>query len=150
METLDPVPMTPFGRRPLSAAMIAAHTTVMACAEGQAAHKWQVFRSICEAKSRLGISERALTVLNALLTFHPDTVLTCGSADLVVFPSNQALSLRAHGMPASTLRRHLAVLVEGGLIVRRDSPNGHRYARKDSGGEIAQAFVKSQNVMLQI
>jgi replication initiation protein RepC len=48
--------------------------------------------------------------------------------------------LRAHGMPASTLRRHLAVLVDAGLIVRRDSPNGKRYARKDGTGEIELAF----------
>ena len=43
-------------------------------------------------------------------------------------------------MPASTLRRHLAVLVDAGLIIRRDSPNGKRYARKDDAGEIELAF----------
>lgn len=43
-------------------------------------------------------------------------------------------------MPASTLRRHLAVLVDVGLVVRRDSPNGKRYARKGSAGEIELAF----------
>jgi len=43
-------------------------------------------------------------------------------------------------MPASTLRRHLAVLVDAGLVVRRDSPNGKRYARKGSAGEIELAF----------
>ena len=43
-------------------------------------------------------------------------------------------------MPASTLRRHLAVLVDAGLVVRRDSPNGKRYARKDGTGEIELAF----------
>ena len=88
---------------------------------------------------RLGVSERSLSVLNALLTFHPETALT-GEDDLIVFPSNDQLSLRAHGMPASTLRRHLAVLVDAGLIVRRDSPNGKRYARKGSAGAIELAF----------
>ncbi|MGZ2845964.1 plasmid replication protein RepC, partial [Pseudomonas aeruginosa] len=63
-----------------------------------------------------------------------------GEDDLVVFPSNQQLALRAHGMPASTLRRHLAALVDAGLIIRRDSPNGKRYARKGRGGEIELAF----------
>jgi replication initiation protein RepC len=43
-------------------------------------------------------------------------------------------------MPASTLRRQIAVLVDAGLIVRRDSPNGKRYARKGRGGEIKLAF----------
>src|SRR5277367_3183836 len=43
-------------------------------------------------------------------------------------------------MPASTLRRQLAALVDAGLIVRRDSPNGKRYARKGRGGEVKFAF----------
>lgn len=87
---------------------------------------------------RLGISERALAVLNALLTFHPETTLS-GEA-IIVFPSNEQLSRRAHGMPASTLRRHLAVLVDAGLIIRRDSPNGKRYARRGRGGGIELAY----------
>jgi replication initiation protein RepC len=102
-------------------------------------HKWKIYQAICAARPRLGVSERALSVLNALLTFHPETALT-GEEGLVVFPSNQQLSLRAHGMPASTLRRHLGILVDAGLIVRRDSPNGKRYARKGSAGEIELAF----------
>jgi replication initiation protein RepC len=102
-------------------------------------HKWKIFHAICTARPRLGVSERSLSVLNALLTFHPETALT-GEDDLIVFPSNHQLSLRAHGMPASTLRRHLAVLVDAGLVVRRDSPNGKRYARKGSAGEIELAF----------
>ena len=38
------------------------------------------------------------------------------------------------------MRRHLSALVDCGLIIRRDSPNGKRYARKGQGGEIALAF----------
>jgi replication initiation protein RepC len=102
-------------------------------------HKWKIYQAICAARPKLGVSERALSVLNALLTFHPETALT-GEDDLIVFPSNRQLSLRAHGMPASTLRRHLAVLVDAGLIVRRDSPNGKRFARKGDAGEIETAF----------
>jgi len=99
-----------------------------------------VFRNICEARASLAVSDRALVVLNALLSFHPDTVLTAGAPDLVVFPSNRLLALRAHGMAASTLRRHLAALVDSGLVLRRDSPNGKRYARKTTSGDIDQAF----------
>jgi replication initiation protein RepC len=102
------------------------------------AHKWTVFRAICAARARIGVSERALAVLDALLTFHPETILA--GDDLVVFPSNRQLSLRAHGMAPATLRRHLAGLVDAGLIVRRDSPNGKRYARKDGAGEVEIAF----------
>jgi replication initiation protein RepC len=132
-------PTTPFGRRSLTLAHVATRIAASARPPEKAVHKWKIFRAICTARPQLGVSERALSVLNALLTFHPETALT-GEDDLVVFPSNEQLSLRAHGMPASTLRRHLAVLVDAGLIVRRDSPNGKRYARKDRAGAIELAF----------
>lgn len=129
---------TPFGRRSLSLAHVASQAVAKARPLDKAVHKWNVFRAICTAKARIGVSERALAVLDALLSFHPETALT--GEDLIVFPSNQQLSLRAHGMAPATLRRHLAVLVDAGLIVRRDSPNGKRYARKDRGGEVELAF----------
>ncbi len=132
-------PTTPFGRRSLTLAHVATRMAASARLPEKAVHKWKIFRAICTARPQLGVSERALSVLNALLTFHPETALT-GEDDLVVFPSNEQLSLRAHGMPASTLRRHLAVLVDAGLIVRRDSPNGKRYARKNRAGAIELAF----------
>jgi replication initiation protein RepC len=132
-------PTTPFGRRSLTLAHVATRMAASARLPEKAVHKWKIFRAICTARPQLGVSERALSVLNALLTFHPETALT-GEDDLVVFPSNEQLSLRAHGMPASTLRRHLAVLVDAGLIGRRDSPNGKRYARKNRAGAIELAF----------
>ena len=73
------------------------------------------------------------------MSFHQETALAAGG-DLVVFPSNHELTIRAHGMAPTTLRRHLAALVEAGLVIRRDSPNGKRYARKGQGGAIEQAF----------
>lgn len=132
------IPTTPFGRRSLTLAHVASQAVAKTRPPEKAVHKWNVFRAICSAKARIGVTERALAVLDALLTFHPETVLT--GDGLVVFPSNQQLCLRAHGMPPATLRRHLAILVDCGLIVRRDSPNGKRYARKDRAGEIELAF----------
>jgi replication initiation protein RepC len=132
-------PTTPFGRRSLTLAHVATQMAVSNRPPDKVVHKWQVFRAICTARPKLGVSERALAVLNALLSFHPETTLA-GEEDLIVFPSNEQLCLRTHGMPASTLRRLLAVLVDAGLIVRRDSPNGKRYARKGRGGEIKLAF----------
>ena len=129
---------TPFGRRSLTLAHVAAQQIAKSRPPEKAVHKWNVFRAICTAKPRIGVSERALSVLNALLSFYPETVLT--GEDLIVFPSNRQLALRAHGMAPATLRRHLACLVDAGLIVRRDSPNGKRYARKDRAGEIELAF----------
>jgi replication initiation protein RepC len=115
-------------------------------------HKWRLFRSLTEAKEPLGVTERALSVLHALLSFHQETALSLPEVDsmsaeagsagagIVVFPSNKELSIRAHGMAPATLRRHLACLVDAGLIIRRDSPNGKRFARKGQGGAIEDAF----------
>ena len=127
---------TPFGRRTLSLGMVAAQVAARDV-EGKAAHKWKTFRAIAEAKDALGVSDRSLSVLNALLTCLPETALTAGQ--LVVFPSNKALSLRAHGMAETTLRRHLAELVRAGLVIRRDSPNGKRYAHRGAAG-VEKAF----------
>lgn len=130
---------TPFGRRTMSLAMAANQMAVRDIAPESAVHKWQMFRNICEARELLGPSDRSLVVLNALLTFLPETVMT-PDARLIVFPSNLQLATRAHGMAPATLRRHLAALVTLGLVIRRDSPNGKRYARKGQGGVIEAAF----------
>ena len=128
---------TPFGRRTLSLASVAAQV-VARDVDGKAAHKWRTFSAIAESKDALGVSDRTLAVLNALLTFIPETALSPGQ--LVVFASNKSLSLRAHGMAETTLRRHLNALVQAGLVVRRDSPNGKHYARKGEEGEVEAAF----------
>jgi replication initiation protein RepC len=130
---------TPFGRRPMSLALLAAQREADEIPEGKAVDKWRLYRNLCEGKSLVGIGDRALAVLNALLSFYPDSELSEENG-LIVFPSNAQLSLRAHGMADATLRRHLAALVDCGLIIRRDSPNGKRYARKGRAGDIEEAF----------
>jgi replication initiation protein RepC len=127
---------TPFGRRPLSLGMLAIQANASEIDPGHSVDKWKLLRGVSEARDRLGISDRALVVLNALLTFYPETELAEANG-LVVFPSNAQLSLRAYGMAPATLRRHLSALVEAGLIFRKDSPNGKRFARKArfAGGE---------------
>lgn len=94
-----------------------------------AVDKWDALRELAVARVNFGLSDRDLAVLQALLSFHPGTKLD-DPAKLVVFPSNATLSERLNGMPCSTLRRHLARLVEAGAIARRDSPNGKRYRRR--------------------
>jgi replication initiation protein RepC len=138
---------TPFGRRSTPLGLIATQIETRAFAEKSGrgkdpVHKWHVFRALSETCRFYGISDRSLTVLHALLTFHPETALSleADNPTIVVFPSSRELETRANGMPPSTLRRHLASLVAAGLIVRRDSPNGKRYARKTSAGEIGEAF----------
>ncbi|GHA59040.1 replication protein C [Amylibacter ulvae] len=114
---------------------------MLATRESDVAHfdKWELFRELCVARLSYGLSDRDMAVLNALLSFHQGRNLS-DNDNLVVFPSNKALSERAHGMAESTLRRHLAALTGAGVILRHDSPNGKRYAAKDASGDITRAF----------
>ncbi len=133
------LPTTPFGRRSMSLGLLASQVTAQAVAPDVVVHKWKVFQHIREAREAIGATDRALAILSALLSFHQETTM-CADGDLVVFPSNAQLSDRANGMSPATLRRHIAILVHCGLVIRRDSPNGKRFARKGPAGEIEQAY----------
>lgn len=130
---------TPFGRRSMTLALVKGQLESAQARSNLCVDKWKVFRDVCEARERFGLQDRALAVLDALLTFYPESELNTEHG-LVVFPSNGQLSIRAHGITGTTLRRQLAALVEAGLIHRRDSPNGKRYAHRNRDGEIEQAY----------
>ena len=130
---------TPYGRRPYSLALMETQIVAQSCPAETIAHKWQVLDDIRKAKEAIGLSDRSIAVLNALLSFLQETTLT-GGEPIIVFPSNKSLAQRANGMAENSLRRHLSVLVFLGLVLRRDSPNGKRYARRGEGGEIEEAF----------
>ncbi|MBB2687748.1 UNVERIFIED_ORG: replication initiation protein RepC [Rhizobium etli] len=130
---------TPFGRRPMTLALVTAQFKSAAIQHGKSADKWKIYRDACDARSLLGLRDRALAVLNALLSFYPETELK-EEANLIVFPSNAQLVARANGIAGTTLRENLALLVDAGLIQRNDSPNGKRYARKGSDGSIETAY----------
>ncbi|MCB1342106.1 MAG: replication initiation protein RepC [Pseudooceanicola sp.] len=136
---MNHITTTPFGRRPVSAGLLAGQALARAATQTPARDKWQLFHDLRAARTAFGVSDRDLTVLNALLSFLPERELRDGEP-LIVFPSNAALSDRAHGMAESTLRRHLAALVAARLIARHDSPNGKRYAARGAGGQVLRAF----------
>lgn len=133
---MNHISVAPFGAR-LTVAAAAVQAMADACPRQARASKWTVLRWVSDARALLGLSDRAVAVLHALLSFVQGDDIKAGE---VVFPSNVTLSARAHGMAAPTLRRHIAQLVAAGLIVRRDSPNGKRYARKGEDGGVALAF----------
>ena len=130
---------TPFGRRPMTLALVKGQFETANIRSGKSADKWKIYRDACDARTLLGVRDRALAVLNALLSFHPEVELKEGD-NLVVFPSNAQLSARANGIAGTTLRENLALLVQAGLIHRQDSPNGKRYARKGRDGAIETAY----------
>lgn len=130
---------TPFGRRPMTLALVKNQLATANIKPGKSVDKWKVYRSACEARPLLGLRDRALAVLSALLSFYPEQELS-EDRNLVVFPSNAQLTVRSNGIAGTTLRENLALLVQAGLIHRNDSPNGKRYARKGHDGEIETAY----------
>jgi replication initiation protein RepC len=130
---------TPFGRRPMTLAMLAEQKRAHKAEPNRSLDKWKIYRALCEARTALGITDRSLALLNALLSFYPKTEISRENG-LVVFPSNQQLSLRANGMAEPTIRRHIGLLIAAGLITRKDSANGKRYVRRNRHGEIGEAF----------
>lgn len=134
-------PISPF-QRTLNAALIEHASSftppnpAAARPAPQSIDKWTLLREAGVARKALGITDRNLTVLQALLSCSQGPLLSDDDRNgLVVHPSNATLSARLNGMPQSTLRRHLAALVDAGLILRRDSPNGKRYVRRHRDGD---------------
>jgi len=138
---------TPFGRRPMTLALMQRQVDIDHANSNRPVDKWRVFRDVGDARERLGLQDRALAVLNALLSFYPAAELSEDN-NLVVFPSNAQLTARANGISGTTLRKCLASLVDAGVIIRKDSPNGKRYARKGSSGSIEDAYGFSLGPLL--
>ncbi len=140
---------TPFGGGRMSARLFARQAAVAKRQEeirqgqggndGGAADKWQLLRALTEARVAYGLGDRTIMLLEALASFTPERELD-GSKPIIVFPSNRELSIRARGMAPATIRRHLAALVDAGLLFRRDSANGKRYCRRGDDGLVEDAF----------
>lgn len=135
---MEYTPISPF-MRPISHAHLRVIERPEASVPGRPVNKWELLRELSKAQAAFGVSERDLTVLQGFLSFFPEDALG-GNAEMVVFPSNKAICERLNGMPCSTMRRHLARLVEAGLLQRRDSPNGKRYVRKHGEERVAFGF----------
>ncbi len=75
---------TPFGRGAIKLAHVSRQIETARAREGVTADKWKVFRDVCEARLLIGIPDRALTVLDALLSFYPQSELS-EETGLVVF-----------------------------------------------------------------
>ena len=135
---MEYTPISPF-MRPISHAHLRVVERPEASGPGKPVNKWELLRELSKAQAAFGVSERDLTVLQGLLSFFPDDALG-GNTEMVVFPSNKAICERLNGMPCSTMRRHIARLVDAGLLTRRDSPNGKRYVRKHGEERVAFGF----------
>ncbi|MFD2816704.1 helix-turn-helix domain-containing protein [Paracoccus aerius] len=94
---------------------------------------WMAHRCVSDAKKRYGLSNGAISTLRALISFLRE------GGEMIVYAANATICKRADNQSERNLRRHLAQLVEAGLIVRRDSPNGKRYVIQHPDGPV-EAF----------
>ncbi|HDZ75742.1 MAG TPA: replication initiation protein [Aurantimonas coralicida] len=136
---MDYTPVTPF-RRPINAAILHYQAAAQQDLPPSGVNKWEALRELAAARIAFGLSDRDLSVLQALVSFHQATIVGGNHSETVVHPSNKAICERLNGMPCSTMRRHLANVVQTGFVVRRDSPNGKRYARRYGDEKIAFGF----------
>ncbi|MCA0342566.1 MAG: replication initiation protein RepC, partial [Proteobacteria bacterium] len=60
---------TPFGRRPMTLALVKGQLETADHNPKKTVDKWKVFRDVCEAKDVFGVQDRSLAVLHALLSF---------------------------------------------------------------------------------
>lgn len=136
---MEYTPLSSF-KRPITYAHLNDASPQEPTAPPSGINKWQLLRELSKAQACFALKDREITVLQALLSFHGETILGGNSSELVVYPSNKAICERLNGMPDSTMRRHLAVLINSGMVERRDSPNGKRYCRKFGDEQVAFGF----------
>jgi replication initiation protein RepC len=101
--------------------------------------KWQLLKTIEDIREPLGLKSTSISLLRAMISFlrvdHIDVARDDGH---ICFASNASLAKRAH-VSIQTVERHIAKLVSLGLLIRRSSGNGKRWARRDRQGNIVLA-----------
>lgn len=98
---------------------------------------WASIELLKTIRKEFKLSDRDFSVLSGLAAF---ALKRDREGHLVVFASNNTLSKKANGMNIRTLRRRLAHLQDCGIIRRRSSPNGKRYAHRDAEGNVIAAY----------
>jgi replication initiation protein RepC len=86
-----------------------------------------LIETLRKAAPLLGLKPSVLSTL--------DTMLSCLAPRRnhhVVFASNATLAFRRNGITDRTLRRHVEMLRNAGLLERRDSPNRKRFTRHNT------------------
>ncbi|MDO6585059.1 replication initiation protein RepC [Salipiger sp. 1_MG-2023] len=87
------------------------------------------------AASLIGLKPPALATLDALLSCLPPK-----RHHHTVFASNETLVARRNGVTDRTIRRHVALLIEAGLMVRRDSANRKRFVKRSRSEGLCLRF----------
>ena len=109
-----------------ASAPASARTVEVLSADNTKPDRFTLIDTVRRAASELQLGPPVIATLDALLSCLPPN----RTHDLV-FASNATLVMRRNGISDRTLRRHLADLIEAGLLIRVDSPNGKRYSKRD-------------------
>jgi len=117
-----------------------AHSSHKATGQGGIAqNKWQLLKVIEDIREPLGLKGTSISLLRAMISFlRVDQVDATRDDGHICFASNASLAKRAH-VSIQTVERHIAKLVSLGLLTRRSSGNGKRWARRDRQGSIVLA-----------
>lgn len=105
----------------------------------------EVMGALATLSRELGIRPATLAVLDAMLSFLPCKDGTGRDAPvtplhlLTVYAANETIGFRSRGLTDRQLRRHFDVLESKGLMQRRDSANGKRFA-VHKGGKVIGAY----------
>lgn len=84
----------------------------------------------------LNLSPNCRYVLEQLIGFYGGELV---EGRMLVWPSNEILVERT-GIPERSVRYALRQLIDLGVIVSKDSPNGKRFAQRSPQGQIIRAF----------
>lgn len=117
-----------------------AHSSPKATGQGGIAQsKWQLLKTIEDIREPLGLKGTSISLLRAMISFlRVDSINAARDDEHICFASNASLAKRAH-VSIQTVERHITKLVSLGLLRRRSSGNGKRWARRDRHGSIVLA-----------
>lgn len=117
-----------------------AHSSQIATGKRPIARsKWQLLKTIEDIREPLGLKGTSIALLRAMISFiRMDHIDASRDDGHICFASNASLAKRAH-VSVQTVERHIAKLVALGLLTRRSSGNGKRWARRDRHGNVVLA-----------
>lgn len=100
--------------------------------------KGQLLAAFKQACPALGISARLRDAVDTLMSWSAEQDWL-GDNRPIVWPSNQLLQ-DAWDVGKRQVQNILTALIRRGLIAAVDSPEGHRWGRRDDGGRIVEAY----------
>ena len=117
-----------------------AHSPIYSAGQRDIApSKWSLLQVIEDIREPLGLKGTSISLLRAMISFIKGDHISAAQDDgHICFASNVALAKRTH-VSVQTVERHITKLVSLGLLSRRSSANGKRWARRDTSGRVVLA-----------